>query len=187
MADLLPHLYYLADLLLAVCFPALAWRLAGPRRPTWRLFWLGAAIGLSWEIPIFALSAWTGSPILEWLTPLPLPPLVFIVAHSLWDGALLTGGWLLAQRLTARPTSGAGIGVQLAWGQMTELCVELSAILAGTWVYLDGLWFNPPLAHVRGHPLPLLLQLIWLLAPLAFVGLASALRITAEPGDRDDR
>lgn len=68
--------------------------------------------------------------------------------------------------------------MQLGWGQVTELCVELSAIFAGTWVYLDGLWFNPALGHVSGHPIPLALQLIWLAAPLLFVGLASWLRIT---------
>ncbi len=165
------ELYYAADLALALAFPIAAWWLDRPDRPTWRLFWLGCAIGLLWEIPIFAFSAWTETPIIEWLTPLPLPPTAFIVAHTLWDGALLTGGWLLASQLTGRPLGAMGVGIQLAWGQITELCVEFSAIMAGTWVYLDGLWYSPPLFHVRGHPMPLVLQLIWFAATLLFVAL----------------
>jgi len=168
----LAHAYYAADLILAASFPFAAWWLDRLDRQTWRMFWLGVAIGALWEIPIFALSAWTARPVIEWLTPLVLPPPVFIAAHSLWDGALLTGGWLLARRLTGRPAAPAGVGVQVAWGQITELCVELSAIAVGAWVYLDGVWFNPPLFHVAGHPITLGLQLIWLAAPLLFAALA---------------
>jgi hypothetical protein len=177
---MLGHAYYAADLFCAVAFPLLVWlgrSRAWPNPHAWRLFWVGAAIGLSWEIPIFAMSAWTGTPILVWQTPLPLPPAAFIVAHSSWDGALLLAGYEIARRITTRrgasPFGVLGISIQVLWGQLTEICVELSAIGAGTWVYLDGLWFNPPWAFVAGHPLPTGLQVAWLCASLAFAGVAA--------------
>lgn len=35
---------------------------------------LGTLIGLVWELPVFGLSAWTNTPIIEWATPLRSPP-----------------------------------------------------------------------------------------------------------------
>ncbi len=176
----LAHAYYAADIFLALAFPTLVWlgrARAWPNPHAWRLFWIGAAIGLTWEIPIFALSAWTGSPILTWLTPLPLPPAAFIVLHSLWDGALLLAGYELARRITVprgrSPFGALGIAIMVLWGQVTELCVELSAIGAGTWVYLEGVSYNPPIATVAGHPLPAALQVVWLVASLAFAAVAA--------------
>ncbi len=182
--------YYLADLVLAATFPVavlLACRRGWLSPQAWTLFWVGVAIGTVWEIPIFALSAWSEQPVLHWLTPLPAHPAVFVVAHSLWDGALLLGGLELATQVTRRvggsPFGPLGLSVQVLWGQVTELVVELSAITANTWVYLDGLWFNPPLAHFEGQPLPATLQGIWLVASLIFAAIAHTLRWTTPQPD----
>lgn len=65
------------------------------------------------------------------------------------------------------------------WGQLTALAVELSAILAGTWSYVDDLWFNPVMFWFRGHPVTAAMQLTWLLAPLCFAALVRRLALTA--------
>jgi len=127
MPGWLPTAYYALDLLLALAFPLVVWglrRRGTLHRRAWSLFWMGAALGLAWEVPIFAMSAWTELPIVRWPAPLPAHPVVFIVAHSLWDGALLLGGYglavLLEQRTGRAPTSAPGLLVQLGWGQVFE-------------------------------------------------------------------
>jgi len=183
MTPWLPTSYYTLDLVLALAFPlavgVLCRRGVLPRR-TWRLFWVGAALGLAWEVPIFAMSAWSGTPIVRWPTPLPAHPAVFIAAHSLWDGALLLAGYGLAvllQRRTGRPPTGTpGLLVQVGWGQVTEVAVEVSAIAAGTWVYLADVPFNPVLFRFLGEPVTLGPQLVWVVAPIAFAHLAERSR-----------
>ncbi|MBW2256243.1 MAG: hypothetical protein JRI25_16835 [Deltaproteobacteria bacterium] len=191
MPDWLPTAYYTLDLALALAFPLAVWGLC--RRGVlharaWRLFWMGAALGLAWEVPIFALSAWTGQPVLHWPAPLPAHPAVFIVAHSLWDGALLLGGYglavLLERRIGRAPTSAPGLLVQVGWGQATELAVEISAIVAGTWVYLDNLAYNPVLFRVLDEPITLGPQLVWVIAPLVFAHLAMRSRTSTSLADR---
>jgi len=171
--------YYVADLLAALAFVLLALRTRKTRPELGRMLWLGTLIGLVWELPVFGLSAWTQTPIIEWATPLPLPTVVFMLAHCVWDGALLTTGWLLAQALTDEPTSAGGLTVQVLWGQLTALAVELSAILTRTWSYVDGLWFNPVMFWFHAHPVTVAMQLTWLLAPLCFAALVRRLAFTA--------
>lgn len=133
--DPLAHGYYVADLLVALAVVVLMLRARRTRPELARMLLLGTLIGLVWELPVFGLSAWTNTPIIEWATPLPLPTVVFLLAHSVWDGPLLTMGWLLARALTGEPAGALGLTVQVLWGQLTALAVELSAILAGTWSY----------------------------------------------------
>lgn len=178
--DPLAHGYYVADLLLvALAVVVLMLRARRTRPELARMLLLGTLIGLVWELPVFGLSAWTNTPIIEWATPLPLPTVVFLLAHSVWDGALLTMGWLLARALTGEPAGALGLTVQVLWGQLTALAVELSAILAGTWSYVDDLWFNPVMFWFRGHPVTAAMQLTWLLAPLCFAALVRRLALTA--------
>lgn len=177
--DPLAHGYYVADLLVALAVVVLMLRARRTRPELARMLLLGTLIGLVWELPVFGLSAWTNTPIIEWATPLPLPTVVFLLAHSVWDGALLTMGWLLARVLTGEPTGALGLTVQVLWGQLTALAVELSAILAGTWSYVDDLWFNPVMFWFRGHPVTAAMQLTWLLAPLCFAALVRRLALTA--------
>lgn len=177
--DPLAHGYYVADLLVALAVVVLMLRARRTRPELARMLLLGTLIGLVWELPVFGLSAWTNTPIIEWATPLPLPTVVFLLAHSVWDGALLTMGWLLARALTGEPAGALGLTVQVLWGQLTALAVELSAILAGTWSYVDDLWFNPVMFWFRGHPVTAAMQLTWLLAPLCFAALVRRLALTA--------
>lgn len=177
--DPLAYGYYVADLLVALAVVVLMLRARRTRPELARMLLLGTLIGLVWELPVFGLSAWTNTPIIEWATPLPLPTVVFLLAHSVWDGPLLTMGWLLARALTGEPAGALGLTVQVLWGQLTALAVELSAILAGTWSYVDDLWFNPVMFWFRGHPVTAAMQLTWLLAPLCFAALVRRLALTA--------
>lgn len=178
--DPLAHGYYVADLLVALAVVVLMLRARRTRPELARMLLLGTLIGLVWELPVFGLSAWTNTPIIEWATPLPLPTVVFLLAHSVWDGPLLTMGWLLARALTGEPAGALGLTVQVLWGQLTALAVELSAILAGTWSYVDDLWFNPVMFWFRGHPVTAAMQLTWLLAPLCFAALVRRLALNRQ-------
>ncbi len=171
--------YLWLDLLVGFGSPWLLWlalrrRWLGPR--WWRLYWLGAAVGLLWEVPIFVLSAWGSLPIVIWPSGLPVPPMVLMLSHTLWDGVLfLIGVWLvraLCGGEAMRSFRITELGVLLAWGQASELLVELSATFAEAWAWVPGYSWNPVLFLFNGHAITLVPQLIWLAAPVLYYWLA---------------
>lgn len=171
-----PMLYYTLDLLIGFGAPMV---LCALRRNgkisglTWRLFWVGSLIGLSWECPIFLLSAEsTALPIIRWVTPLPVHYSVFLIAHTFWDGGLFLAGVWIADRVCdpgwRTRFNPCAMAVMLVWGQLSELAVEISSVLNGGWAYVTGYAWNPVLFRVRGHAITLLPQLIWLAAPALY-------------------
>lgn len=72
--DPLAHGCYVADLLVALAVVVLMLRARRTRPELARMLLLGTLIGLVWELPVFGLSAWTNTPIIEWATPLRSPP-----------------------------------------------------------------------------------------------------------------
>lgn len=144
-----------------------------------RLFWLGVAIGLTWEIPIFLSALFAADPIVGFLREPPLHPFVFMVAHSFWDGGIFLAGLGLVRALCPHPVLAAfrwrELAVLIAWGQASELAVEITSVLNQGWVYSDVHAWNPVLFHVVGHPITLVPQLIWLAAPIAYYLAASRL------------
>jgi hypothetical protein len=158
----------------------------GTPRRRWirRLFWLGAAIGLTWEVPLFLSTTFAGSPVIVMLSSPPIHPLGLIVAHALWDGGLFLAGVALIGLTCPRPIltrfRWRELGVLLLWGQLSELTVELGGVTNEAWSYVAGFPFNPTLFHVAGHPITLMPQLIWFAAPLVFY--LTALRMD-RPGD----
>jgi hypothetical protein len=149
------------------------------RRRERRLFWLGSAIGLLWEVPLFLSALYAADPALLFLRRPPLHPLLFMLAHALWDGGLFLVGVALLRRRDALEGGfrWRELGVLLLWGQLSALLVELSSVSNRAWVYAADRAWNPVLLHCAGEPLTLLPQLIWALAPLLFYGLA--LRLAA--------
>ncbi len=180
MTELFQSAYYGLDLVLGFGAPVVTYglvRTGRVDRVIWRLFWLGCLLGLLWEVPIFVLSAESTSlPLITWVRPPPVPYPVLLVSHTLWDGGLFLVGVWLVHRLCPSPVfarfSFRELAVLWIFGQVSALAVELSSVLNDGWVYLSCYAWNPPLFHVHGHPLTLLPQLVWAVAPVVFYGIA---------------
>jgi len=137
-----------------------------------RLFWLGVAVGLTWEVPIFLSAVFAEHPVITLLSAPPVPPLALIVAHSLWDGGLFLAGVALIWAACPRPVLVAfrwrELAVLLLWGQVSELAVEIGGVTNDAWTYAGDIAWNPVLFHVAGHPITLVPQLIWFAAPIVY-------------------
>lgn len=171
--------YYWLDLLVGFGSPVLLYLLykAGKvGRGDWRLFWIGASVGLSWEIPIFLMSKLTSIPVIVWATEPPVNYLVLMICHTLWDGALFVAGVWVVRLFCAPPTftrfRWAELAVLLAWGQFTALLVELSSITNDAWIYVEGYWWNPTLFKIGGDPITLMIHPIWFVATVVFYWVA---------------
>jgi len=177
--DIIESCFYRADLAVGFGSPILllVLRLRGRVRSLdWRLFWVGALIGMVWEVPIFVLTRHTSIPITAAIREFPFHYVVFMISHTLWDGAIfLAGVWLL--RLFCAPPLLARfrwpeLVVLLAWGQVSALLVELSAVLSRSWTFVGDYWWNPTLIEVGGYQITLMMQLLWLVAYLIFYPIA---------------
>jgi hypothetical protein len=170
---------YVADLMVGFSLPLvvhLRQRGAGQARIVRRLFWLGVAIGLAWEVPIFLSAILAASPVVVFLESPPLHPLWFMLSHSFWDGGLFLAGVLLLRAAFGATAlqrfRWAELGVFVLWGQASELLVEITSVTGGLWAYVGTHPWNPVLFEWRGHPITLLPQLIWLAAPVVYYPLA---------------
>ncbi len=176
MLELFQSSYYALDLLIGYAAPLVVfglYRAGRVDRFVWRLFWVGCALGLTWEVPMFVLSGEDmGVPLLVWIRPLPAHYVIFMVSHTLWDGGLFLVGVWLVRRLCRAPSFEAfrwqELGVLLVWGQVSELMVELSSTLNDGWVFITEYGYNPTLLQFNGHPITLMPQLVWLAAPVVF-------------------
>lgn len=141
-----------------------------------RLFWLGVAVGLTWEIPIFLSGVYANAPVIRFLREPPFHPLVFMILHALWDGGLFLAGvacvWLLLPRPILQSFRWSELGVLLLWGQLSELAVEIGGVTNNAWVYAGDKAWNPVLFHVDGHPITLVPQLMWVAGPVVYYLLA---------------
>lgn len=160
----------------------LAYRTGRLDARTWRLFWIGCAIGASWELALVANHG-AARPALVMLTPFPGGPLAHGVLHILWDGGLFLGGLACVFGLSRGPRlarfSAAELGIVIAWGQAQELAVEVSSTLAGAWTYAPGHAWNPVLFTLGDGRITLLPQLVWLAASVLFYFVA--LRVGRRP------
>jgi len=137
-----------------------------------RLFWLGVAIGLLWEVPIFLSAIFAADPVVGFLREPPLHPIVFMFAHTLWDGGLFLLGLALVRTLCGDPVLArfrwSEIVVFILWGQFSALAVEIVSVLNQGWFYHGGHAWNPVLFHLDRHPITLVPQLVWLAAPIVY-------------------
>jgi hypothetical protein len=152
---------------------------------TARLFALGCAVGLMWEIPLSALDGLGVARIFQFLSPPPYPFPVIIVSHTLWDGGLFLAGVALVRALGPGPVfasfSARDLTVLLSWGQLQELGIELLATGTAGWTYVPAAW-NPALFAFRGHSITLVPQLMWFAGVLIFYPAALRLRARSAPG-----
>jgi len=176
MFELFRASYYWTDLIIGYTFPFFVYGLFRAGRVSnavWRLYWLGCLVGLFWEVPIFILSGQsTPLPIIFFARELPVHYLVLMVCHTLWDGGLFLAGVWLVHLLCPDPIltrfRWRELAVFLLWGQTSALAVELSSTLNDGWVYVSGYWWNPVLFTFNDHPVTVLPQLIWMVAPVVY-------------------
>lgn len=175
MHALFKNAYYWLDLLVGFGSPVLLWVLVRSKiidRLNWRIFWLGATFGAVWEIPIFLMSKYSSVPIVEWIRYFPTSFAVYMVCHTLWDGALfLVGVWFASLVNRDAPFSRfhwGELAALMAWGQVSAFLVEFSAVTNDAWAFIDTYWWNPPLFSFGDHSVTLMMQLIWLVVTVPF-------------------
>jgi len=59
------------------------------------------------------------------------------------------------------------LAVLVAWGQVSELIVELSSTLNDGWVFYEY-WWNPVIFHFNGHNIAVLMQVVWFAAAVIY-------------------
>lgn len=179
MFDLLETYFWWLDLAVAISVTlvaGVACRFWSRGRSIHRLFWLGVAVGLTWEVPIFLSAVFAETPVIVLHSQPPVPPISMIVFHSLWDGGLFLGGVALVWALGPRPIfarfSVRELVVLLLWGQVSEFAVEIGGVTNDAWGYVGTHAWNPVLFHIQDHPITLVPQLIWFAAPIVYYLLA---------------
>ncbi len=181
--ELFKQLYYWFDLAIGFGTPAVLfafYRKSKISRYIWVLFWIGVCLGITWEVPIFLMSTLSRTPLITWIRPFPVHYLWFLISHLFWDGGLFLPGVVFVYALRhAHYFSKFNFGemiVLLVYGQVSELLVEISSTMNDGWVYIDRYWWNPVLFNCNHHPITLLPQLIWLIAPAIFYVIALRLK-----------
>jgi hypothetical protein len=192
LLELFRQNFYRIDYLIGVACPLTAFVLYKTGRMgrfPWLLFWLGCAIGLTWEAPMQILNELFPAHAVHAYTR--RPPLVFptvMILHSFWDGGLFLAGVGLVywssrasyfEKFKARE-----LLILLGWGQASELWVELTATFGEAWTYIPRPW-NPVLFHFNFQPITLMPQLIWLAAPVVFYFIALKLKTALGPGPQE--
>jgi hypothetical protein len=118
----------------------IAYKRADNGRFLWQMFWVGFALGLTWELTFHLLGPeYSDSPLYLNLTMWPLPPITQPLLHASWDsGIFLIGVWLI-RRLCPAPQferfRWRELAVLFLWGIGSALLVEMSASGSG-WEYL---------------------------------------------------
>lgn len=162
-------LFYTLDLIIGFSSPVLVfilYRLKLISRQSWLVFWLGAAIGLTWEIPMFVGSYETTALVtLTTITPYPFHYSLFMVSHTLWDGGLFLIGYWLVLFFCDGPCfdrfNPKALIILIIYGQLQEFLVEFGAVSSSAWTFIRYDW-NPALFHFNEHPITLFPQLVWL-------------------------
>jgi hypothetical protein len=179
MMEIFKDSYYYLDLLVGYGSPLLLfllYRLGKVGARDWKLFWVGAAIGLTWEIPFFLMSKLSSTPIIYWQSEPPVNYLVLMFCHTLWDGALFVVGVWLIGLVCKGPVlerfRWCELAVLIVWGQVTAFMVEFSSVTSDAWIYVEGYWWSPTIMHVGGDPIPALIMLVWFVAVIPFYFIA---------------
>jgi hypothetical protein len=169
------ELFYILDLIIGYTAPIFVfflYRIKKINKLSWYVFWVGAAIGLTWEIPMFVGSYSTTFLVtLETISPYPFHYSVFMISHTLWDGGLFLIGYWLVLLICRAPQferfNAKELLILIVYGQIQELLVETGAVANSAWVFIEY-WWNPALFYVNGYPITLYPQLVWLCGPILF-------------------
>ncbi len=181
LSELLQTYFYILDFFIAgiilglVTILYLAGRIS---RFYWILFWVGCALGLTWELGCnINMLVSENYPVARFITPPPFHFIFAVISHSIWDGGLFLIGAILVHKICTPPWfetfKMSELLVLLIWGQVQALAVEILSVFSSAWEWIVY-WWNPSLFIFHGHAVTLLPQLIWLLAMLIFYPVAIA-------------
>ena len=176
-------MFYFLDLLVGFTAPILAYILYRTEKIdkfSWYVFWIGAVVGLTWEIPMFVGSYETNFFIpLETIRPYPFHYIVFLISHTLWDGILFLIGYRLVLLLSESPRfkefNLKELIILIIYGQIQEIIVEVGSISNSAWTFIVY-WWNPALFYVNEYPITLYPQLAWLFGSILFYFILLKLR-----------
>ena len=176
-------MFYFLDLLVGFTAPILAYILYRTEKIdkfSWYVFWIGAVVGLTWEIPMFVGSYETNFFIpLETIRPYPFHYIVFLISHTLWDGMLFLIGYRLVLLLSESPRfkefNLKELIILIIYGQIQEIIVEVGSISNSAWTFIVY-WWNPALFYVNEYPITLYPQLAWLFGSILFYFILLKLR-----------
>jgi hypothetical protein len=167
-------IFYQLDLLIGFGAPILVYflyRIKKINKFSWFIFWIGALIGLTWEIPMFIGSYEGFFVTIETIRPYPLHYLIFMISHTFWDGGLFLIGYWLVKLLCKSPHFDKfninELMILIIYGQIQEIMVELAAVSNSTWTFIVY-WWNPALFYINGYPITLYPQICWLYGILIF-------------------
>ena len=142
----------------------------------WRLFWIGCALGLTWELPLSLINEYSECcPVATFIQPLPTHFSVIVITHSFWDGGLFLAGVALVYLICGKDSFEEfrvrELAVLVVYGQVSEIIVELLSTFNDAWAYVPY-WWNPSMFKFNGHDITPLPQVIWLVAPIVFYFIA---------------
>ncbi len=108
---------------------------------------------------------------LEVIRPYPLHYLIYMISHTLWDGALFLIGYWIVLLIYKSPHfekfNLKELMVLIIYGQIQEILVEIGAVSNLAWTFIVY-WWNPALFYVNGYPITLYPQICWLYGTFLF-------------------
>ena len=168
------NLYYALDIAIAISLPMMA--IIGYRKGwinliAWKLFWIGCAIGSTWEFALY-INHGAENPVLLMLTPFPGHPILHAILHTFWDGGLFIAGYFLVFQFSSSPRFSKfcwrELIILILWGQVQEFFVETSGTFMTAWTYSDTIPWNPVLFQLGEGQITLIPQLVWFFASILF-------------------
>lgn len=170
--SILGVLFWWTDLVIAISMVIIAtvlYKMGRISKLTFVLFWIGACLGLTWEVPIFIITEFSIYPMLKFFVPPPFPFFIIIASHSLWDGGLFLMGVGLVYLICKKPLFEKfrfqELIILVLWGQAQAIGIELLGTFGGAWEYIPYLW-NPIMFSILGHNFTIWIQLVWLAASI---------------------
>ena len=135
------------------------------------LFWIGALLGICWELPLFLTGPeFSETPPYRLMAPFPIHPQLQWICHSIWDGGLFMAGLGLVRLILQGPHlqkfDGREQGILIVWGLISSIVLEIVGSF-GIWEYIPS-WWNPELFKLQSRSITALAPATWVVAPIIF-------------------
>ncbi len=159
-----------ADIAIGLAIPLVTASLYFSRRIQSRHLYLmawGFAVGSTWEFAFYLLGDTLHTVIVDW----PMPIITLHLSHTFWDAGLFIIGYWLCMLILKSPDCCTHfrwieLTIMWLWGGGQAIVVEVlgNGVI---WEYKVLSW-NPVWLTVGGQSYTLLIQVIWMLAPVVY-------------------